>query len=579
MRPLVGLFGILVLAIGAAPVRADALPDPLRLIPDKVDLLLKVEKPGQLVEAVMALDVFKKFQELDAVHELYESTNSRRFFQLVGYFEKQLNAHRVELLDRLAGGGMVLAVKFKPEPAALLVVQSKDAEFLQRFFKVALQITEQELSRLESKDKLVRHSHRGIQTLGAGKDFAMAVVGSALVLSNSAAALNKAIDLQVDGPSGSMARAAMMAETCKLLPPGPAAWLWLNLGLAHEDPGLKAVFDQVKDNGIVPIFSGGLFNVAARAPYLCMGLYQKHDEFDLALRFPRGKEGMPEAVALHLPEDARASLPLLEPAHTIVTASYYLDLATLWDRRAKLLKGPELKGIEELDKKSGFFLGGVKLGKLLQQAGTHQRIVVANQTNSGYKIVPTVRIPAAALVLEMRDPDFARTAETVARAAALLGSFKLDLKLVEEMHAGHKIVGYRFPENGKVPGDEGNLRFNASPCLVKVNNQFVLSSTLELARDLVDVLEKESAAPVYNASTLRVRAHSSGAAAALRSAADQLYTQAILGQALAPATAREQVQALIAFVEQLGSVQMQTHYGANEFDVDFRLILGRWTAP
>ena len=35
------------------------------------------------------------------------------------------------------------------------------------------------------------------------------------------------------------------------------------------------------------------------------------------------------------------------------------------------------------------------------------------------------------------------------------------------------------------------------------------------------------------------------------------------------------VRAFIAWVERLGTLQMQTHYGANEFHVDFRLKLTR----
>jgi len=577
VRPLVGLIACLALAAFAAPGRAEAPHDALRLIPNKADLLLKVEQPGKLVQGIMALDVFKSFQDLDAVHELYESTNSRRFLQLIAYFEKRFGTDRLDLLERLAGGGMVLAVKFKPEPTALLVVQTKDAPFFQRDFKVVLGIIEEELGRLESKEKLVRGSHRGMETLRVGKDFAMAVVGSALVLSNSAMALHSAIDLHMDGPAGSMAQAAQLAEARKLLPPDPAAWLWLNLEPAHEEPGLKAIFDQSRDNGILPVFYGGLFSVAARAPYLCVGLYQKPHEFALTLRFPRGREGMPEAVTLHLPDNANASLPLLAPAHTIFSASYYVDLARLWNRRAKLMKAPELKGLEELDKKSGLFLGGVKVSKLLQQIGLHQRLVVAGQTKPGYQIVPNARFPAVALVLEMRDAGFARTAESVLRTAALLGSFQFNLKLVEEMHNGCQVVGYRFPEDGKVPGDPGNLRFNTSPCLVKVGNQFVISSTLELAHDLVDVLEKESGTPVYSPSTLRARAFATGVALGLRTSEEQLLTQAILGRALAPAAARDQVQALIALVDQLGTLQMETHYGANTFHVDFRWKLGRKT--
>jgi hypothetical protein len=216
------------------------------------------------------------------------------------------------------------------------------------------------------------------------------------------------------------------------------------------------------------------------------------------------------------------------------------------------------------------------MSKLLQQVGAHQRLVVAEQGKPAYKIVPGQRIPAFAVVVEMRDPEFARTAESLLRAAALLGTFQFKLKLVEEKHGMHTVVGYRFPEDGKVPGDTENIRFNFTPSLVAVGNQFVVSSTLELAHALVDVLDKEAAGPVVlSPSTLRVKGYSAGAAAGLRNAEPQLLTQATLGQALSPDAAREQVRALIALVEQLGTLQMQTHYGANTFHVDFRVKLGK----
>jgi hypothetical protein len=564
----------------AAPARADGAPDPLRLVPAQADFFLKVQEPRKLVEGVTKLDVVKQLLELDAVRELYESTNSRRFYQLLAYFEKRLGADRFELLDRLAGGGVALAVKFKvledEETTAALIVQAKDEALLKRFVQAARELGDQELARLESRERLEVAPYRDIEGVRLGQQFYAAVAGSALVVSNSEKGLHGAIDLHLDAGAKGVLHSAEVAEARKLLPPGPAAWLWLNMKRVQEQPMVKMVLDQIKDNGIAPVFVGGLFNIAGRAPFLCAGLYQKPHEFSLALRFPRGREGMPEAVALHLPENHQGSLPLLEPPNTQLSASYYLDLATLWERRAKLLKPQELKGLEALDKQSGLFLGGVKLGKLLQQTGPHQRVVVTEPRKSGYTIVPGLRIASFAVVLEMRDPDFARTAETVLRTAALVGNFQFNLKLVEERHGEHTIVGYRFPEDGKVPFDQDNIRFNFSPCLVKVGNQFVLSSTLELAHDLVDVLEKEAKmSPKANPSTLRAKVYSTGVADGLRTARQQLETQAIIGRALSPDAAREQVRALIALVERIGTMQLQTHYGANEFHVDFRLKLTR----
>jgi hypothetical protein len=568
--PLTAVFACVLFVSSTSRALADVSTDPVRLVPAQADLILRVERPRTLVEGLVKHELFRQLQALETVRELLASTNSRRFYQLVAHIEKQLGTDRLDLLDRLAGGGVTLAARFTDQPpTVLLIVQAKDQSLLQRFAKLAEEIGEQELARLENKQKLEHAAYRGIEGVRLGKEFHAALVGSALIASNSERGLRAAIDLHLDGDAGSMARSPQVAAARKLLPAAPAAWLWVNLKPAHEQPQFKAIFDAAKDSGVGAIFFGGLFNIAARAPFLCAALFENEGGLAATVRFPRGREGMHEAVALHLPGDANGSLPVLEPPNTLVSASYYLDLANLWNRRAKLFKPNELKGIEELEKKSGLFLGGVKLSKLIQQTGPHQRIVVAAQTKAVYKVAPGLRLPAFALVLEMRDPEFARTAEAVLRAAALVGTFQFNLSLVEEKHGTHTIVGYRFPEDGKLAADVANIRFNFTPCLVKVGNQFIVSSTLQLAHDLVDAVEKEAGSAAAHPSTLRIKGFATGAASALRAGQDQLFTQIMLSQALAPDVARAQVQALIALVEQLGTVTMQTYYGANEFHVDF----------
>src|SRR5260370_42253017 len=97
----------LLLAGGAAPARADAPPDPRRLVPGVADLVVEVPQPRRLVEAFTTLDVLKQLRQFDQVRELVDSTTYRRFYQLVAYYEKQFGLKWPELLDRLAGGGAV----------------------------------------------------------------------------------------------------------------------------------------------------------------------------------------------------------------------------------------------------------------------------------------------------------------------------------------------------------------------------------------------------------------------------------------------------------------------------------------
>src|SRR3954469_10178069 len=149
-RPLAVLAVVL-----AGTARGDDTPDPLRLVPRQADLALRVDAPRKLVEAVLATEPFRELGQFTAVREALQSTNARRAAKLLTYYEKELGAPWPELLDRLTGGGVVLATKFERggNAPALLVVQSKDDELLKRAVGVLLTAIEQELIRQDSKDR------------------------------------------------------------------------------------------------------------------------------------------------------------------------------------------------------------------------------------------------------------------------------------------------------------------------------------------------------------------------------------------------------------------------------------------
>src|SRR5262245_50198302 len=163
------LCAVALVLFAALPARAE---DPLRLIPAEAHLAIKVEKPRQLIESVLALDVFKQLEKLDVFQDAVGSSNSRQFYQLVAYFEKELGAPWPQLLDRLAGDGIVLAVKYggQPEPA-MSVVQAKDEALLKKFVALGLQVIEQELARQDAKARPEKKKYRDIETIHIGNDF------------------------------------------------------------------------------------------------------------------------------------------------------------------------------------------------------------------------------------------------------------------------------------------------------------------------------------------------------------------------------------------------------------------------
>lgn len=560
---------ILTLFFFAPAVRAQT--DPLSLVPAQAELVVQIENPRELVEKIYGHDVVRELLKIDAVAALYDTTNVRRLFQLLGYFEKNLGHERYELLDRLAGGGMVLAGQFSgKEPAVLLVVQARDEKLLERFLQMARKVLEQELVRQESKDKVASTRHRQIETLSLGKQFHVAQVGAALLFCNSAVTLKEAVDLHLDGDKKSVRHLTGLKDSKKQLPDKPLLWTWGNLVPLHKNNNFKNGLDAIRLNPVTLAIVGGIADVLQRSPSVSAAFTMEGKNPHFRVVLPRGQSGMsPHLAAMFLPEDGPGSLPMLKPPRVVGCTSYFFDLSKLWDNRDTILGKNEAAKLDDFEKKIGKYLGALKLSTLFKQVGRYHRIVTAQPEKSPYKVRPSVPVSAYAVVLDMRDPAFAKSMATILRGAALAGTFQFGLRLSEEKHGEHSLVAYYFPEDKKVEADPSNVRFNFSPCFTQVGNQFVVSSTVELGRDLIDCLVKENP---KGSSTVTNRTHlyATGVAANLRASQDQLLTQAILSQALPAEAAKKQLDQALRLLDRLGELRVEVRYGLNDFQFDAR---------
>jgi hypothetical protein len=574
------LFGVAVLLLfNASTVRAEAPPDPLRLVSDQADLVVEIKSPRKLIESYLTLAPVKALFDLEPFQEFYDSTNFRRFNQLITYFEKELGGKWPDLVDRLAGGGAVVALKFGPNPPhALFVFQSKDEALLKKFSQLAFKIAEDELARQESKEHVEKGKYRNIETIKVGKEFHAVNLGSAMLFANSEDVLKSAIDLNLDTSKKSLAGSSAIGDARKLLGRDPLAMFWLNMETVRKTPGAKDVFTLPRNENLLTIFFGGILDVAGRSPFVTAGLFQDENNPGYVIRMPRGRDGAAEGISVHIPPASASGMrPLLEPKDVIFSTSFHLDVGKFWENRAKLFNEKNLKEFEEFDKTSGRFLLGTRFSKLITLFGPYQRFVAVHQSKPGYSIKPKQSVPAFALVAEMRDPEkFTKAVDPLLRAGGFLASTVGDLKLkmVEEKHGPYKLVGYRFPEDGHVKGYEADLLLNYSPCFVSVGNQFIASSTIELAHQLIDLLEKEGSNPTTAPNTVAVRTkvYAEGGAEYMRGIQDILLAQTILDRAAAPESAREQVKALIEWVRKLGVLQIEANYNAQDFKYEFRLI-------
>jgi hypothetical protein len=560
-----------------------AADDPLRFVPRQADFTVRVDSPRKLVEAVIATEPIRELTQFSAIRELLESTNARRGAKLLAYYEKELGAPWPELLDRLAGGGVVLAGRFDRtnQAPALFVIQGSDEELLKRAVAVLLTVIEQEQIRQDSPDRPKKDTYRGLEIVHVGNDLHLARAGSALLVSNKAEAITAGLDLYINGRHESLTEIAGPTDAGKLLPPNPLVSLWVNLKPAQESPEGKEFFKRPKSDPGQLLFVGGLLDVIGQSPFLAMGAYHQPDgTWMTTFRMPRGRDATPEGQGLHLaPADQPGCLPPLTPADALYSTSFYLDVGKFWTEREQLLSAGPKKALEDAEKNLGRFLAGRKLSELLTEAGPYHRFVAAAQTKSGYPRHTNQIVPAFAYNVSMRDPRFGQTMNGLLRAVALFAGVQAKLKLVEETVDGVPLVGYRFPEDGSLPGDVNNIRFNFSPCFAAVGDQFFAASTIEMGREMIHTLKKPASNAPANYTAGRSWLSAAGGTALLKAFQDQLLTQASFDRAATIDEVRPEVEKFMAWVGKLGVLDFDTEYRPHEFRFEIKWMNHAYLAP
>jgi hypothetical protein len=562
------LLVLVALTVAAAPAAAADRKGPLEFVPASARIVVSVENPRKLADAVLTLDAVKQAEALAPVRTVLDSAAARRVFQMLAYSEKELGAKWPELLDQLAGDGVALGAQFGDKAPALLVLRGTDERQVEKAYALLFRVIGEEMARQGSNERPVREERAGLEAVRIGNDIHTARVGATVFVSNKAEALQAGIDLALKQGSGESV-AGKTAAARKLLPKDPLAWVWVDFAAVKESKEAKDFFDATRQDFLQTLVVGSTIDCLKRSDFVAAGFYRESGGLRLTVRLPAGRDAFPPEFALHVPPAGTpGSLPLLEPPGVLYSQSFHLDIGAAWKHRDKLINDEVRKQIEEGEKQLSKFLPGpVKLGELLEMWGPYHRIVVADNDALPYKKQPSDRLPAFAYVAAMRDAKFGQSVESIVRGAAIIATLQLGLKSVEETHDGIKIVGYRFPEDRPLANDPGGLRFNFEPCFAVVGDQFVAASTIAMCKKTIAEV-KRTAGKTGAAAVWRAGVYAAGAAAALASLPEPLITDAILEQGVGIEEARKQVNELAAWLRTLGTARVEIDERATEYRFD-----------
>jgi hypothetical protein len=563
------------LAAGAAT----AAPDPLRLVPKDAGLVFAAGSPRRLVEGVARLDAYRNLRQFPQVREVFESTPVRRFFQIVGYLERELGAPWPELLDKLAGGGVALGVAVGgPDPApAVLVVQGTDAAAVEKAYALFLAVVEEQAGR-DGSPAVRKGSYRGVPTYHLGTDAHYARVGAAAVVANTEAGLHAALRLAEPGAAvgDSVLGKPTLAAARALAGDGLAGWGWLDLAKAKDNQQARDFFETTRKDIFQTLLFGGTVDAVRRSDFVAFGLRQADDGYALTVRLPARRADLDDVMRLHVPPAGTpGTLPLLRPKGVVYSQSFYLDLGHLWRNRKAVVNAQNLKDIEKGVADIDRVLPGTTFGELLERSGPYHRFVAAHTGETPYATQPGQVIPPTALVFSMRDPAYGESMDGILKAAALLAGFQTGWAMREETHDGVRITTYRFPEKGTPKFDDpGRLRFNFAPSFAVVGTSLVVGSTPGIVKALVPELRAEAAAkPAPTPVVWQARGFAPGVADLMLASPEATVTATVLTQGVGLDEATRQVRAFAGWLRTVGTVGAALAHDERffEFELDWRI--------
>ncbi|HEX8203013.1 MAG TPA: hypothetical protein VF590_21230, partial [Isosphaeraceae bacterium] len=516
-RWLLAIGGAAMLAAGA---RAEP-PRPARLVGADAVIYAELLRPADLIDRATG----PRLQEaLAAIPGAAEALNGQAYLDFrakVDFVAGLLGTTWEQGLADAAGGGVVVAVEEGTPPRVYVVVTPRDPEFLARAHAKLLELARKDAADHGRPDPVKQAEYRGITGYSLGGREAHAIVAGQLVIADGSEALKAVIDRAAAQDAASIAADPEWTARRAEVAPGALAWGHARLDrLRRLDPKRFGVPERV--NPLATLLFAPWVEALRRAPWTTAAVSWTEDRLGAELTLPTPPGGYSEPLKRFLPPKGAGAPAPVRPPGTIADLGFWRDLAAVWEVRAELFPPEVLQGFAQLDTFAGQFFGGRDFGSgVLGSLAPSWRLVVADQDHAALDPVPDVKLPAVALVVDLKpgDEDFAirlRAAFQSFLGLANLGAAQTKappLLLGSETVDGVTISTSRYlpPRPGEgAPDEPVHQRHNFSPSAVRVGDHFVLSSSVGLARDLVRSLR----APGPPAADATLAAEADGAALA-----------------------------------------------------------------
>lgn len=564
LKPLLPLNGPI---LEALPSGAIAFAESSRL-----DELIAAIKNSPAYQTVLESEQFKEFQESEEFKKLQNGLGLAKLFMQMDLWEAG---------EKILGGQVALAVypkekSKKPDLVFLLRPGDPSAWGKQRIWTdPALGLSAKRVERKRFSWGLKIYETKGEKEAPAY----FALHKQWMAISSSLDLLEQTISLQLTNPQELVNRKIKLAKALK----EDAAFTKMAKTMGHDH--LARVFVDVEtisnatggrlglpkkmDNPLGSLLAGGIFELAAQSTYGTITLNTDEESFALEASFDGDPSKLDKRYQVFFSDHPKSGTTALPEVPGLIGGfTLYRDIATWYRSRDDLLIEDVLPEFDKFEAGIGNLLPGKDLGEdVFPLVGNNITFVSALQSYDHLEGEPGIQIPGFAFIIDLEEPEkgsdifqlFFQTLLAVLNLEA--GKQNRQPWLIDvQLHDDTKITSARYLEDPK--GEDLPIVFNFLPASARVGDKYIVSSSLELCRQLVDALKKPASAPLDKNLHFEVRFQP---LAKILAANSEHFEAQRVGEGRTAKQAKADVDLFLTLLRGLGSLSTSTSTNEDGF--------------
>lgn len=575
VSPLVALFLALVLSVGPAHA-ARVANTGADIFPESTVIYVELGQPEDLIRFVMDSPLRKNLEATEIYPFLIGNEKYRGFLAILGAIETQAGMKWRPTLESVTGGGVYLAIDGQTQGMALLL-KSKDAGTLDKAVQTLIRLTRDDAKSKGNPDPLPSQLYREVEVYKAGQG-GFGVVDNWLVVVNKGDLGKAILDRMLDGEGPALSGNKDFQAARKDAPKGKSAWAYTDLNAIRAAGVAKALFTGKTDNIGAELILGGIAEALKNTPRATGSLNFSDDGAALILSVPMDSATATKSRSFFFGPDGKgaAEKPVL-PKGTLLTFSTYRDLSALWLAADELLPEDQAAKLAQSESTLGLFFNGQDFGKdVLGKLAPHVQFVLARQDfkRAGGPI-PALKYPAGALVFHTKEPEtmqrYLRLAfQTVVGFINIQGTQQgrspFELNTSKQGEATVVSADYFLSDEEKKETSAA-VHHNFSPAIAQSGDYFVLSSSRQLAGDLIDKLAKGGKPESLNVNT-SIHLDAKELAVILRDNKGQLIASNQLKKGQTEAEASGEIGAILSLLDLFRDASLELTIGGGQLGLN-----------